>query len=315
MPQRRPRIVLPDTSEANLATLRANGDWARLEAAGEVQSHLGPAPDEAAFAERVAAADAVLLGWDFPTSAFAMARNLRVISFAGAGVGSYVDLDAAAAHGVVVRAVRGYGDVTVAEHALALTLAVLRHLPAAHATMAEGGWTFAAQGRELSGATVGIVGWGGIARAFARLLTGFATTNLVWTRQPPVAAQDVRFVALEELAARADILSLHLASTPATRGIVSRELLQRLPTGAVLVNTARGDLVDETALLDALRSGRLAGAGLDVFAHEPLPPDSPLRHAPNVVLTPHVAYRTPEARARLLRRTVDQLLSALSLHF
>lgn len=131
---RRPLIVLPDTSADTLALLRETGDWARLTQAGEVRVHEGPAPDAATFGARIIGADAVLLAWRFPTEALGAAPGLRAISFAGSGVDSYVDRTAAEQRGIRVSAVKGYGDVTVAEHALMLTLSVLRRLPAAHAT-------------------------------------------------------------------------------------------------------------------------------------------------------------------------------------
>ncbi|GGK40848.1 2-hydroxyacid dehydrogenase [Salinarimonas ramus] len=308
---RRPVLVLPDTSEDTLALLDASGAMARLEARGEVRVHLGRAPDAATFAARVADADGVMLAWDFPSEAFAAAPRLRRIAFCGSGASSYVDLALAAAHGVDVTTAPGYGDRAIAEHALGLALATLRAIPAADATLRAGGWEVAHQGRELSGATVGLVGWGGIAKAFARLLEGFEATILVHTRSRAPGEREgaVTFVSLDELVARADVVSLHLASTPETAGILDARLIAAMRPEAILVNTARGALVDEAALVAALEAGRIAGAGLDVFAHEPLAAASPLRRLPNVVLTPHVAYRTRQARTRLYDRVVESLVS------
>lgn len=308
---RRPVFVLPDTSADTLAILEETGGMARLAACGEVRVHVGRAADIAEFAARVADADGVMLAWDFPSEAFAVAKRLRRIAFCGAGASSYVDLALAQAHGVEVTTAPGYGDRAIAEHALGLALATMRAIPAADAAMRSGGWEFSHQGRELSGATVGLVGWGGIAKALARLLSGFDATILAHTRsrEPGTREDDITFVALPELMERADVVSLHLALTPQTRGLIDARLIAAMKPQAILVNTARGALVDEAALVDALAAGRIAGAGLDVFAHEPLPADSPLRQLPNVVSTPHVAYRTPQARARLYTRVVDSLVS------
>ncbi|WP_052340942.1 2-hydroxyacid dehydrogenase [Salinarimonas rosea] len=308
---RRPVFVLPDTSADTLALLEASGAMARLAAGGEVRVHVGRAPDAETFAQRIAEADGVMLAWDFPSAAFPAAPRLKRIAFCGSGASSYVDLALAAAHGVDVTTAPGYGDRAIAEHALGLALATLRAIPAADATVRAGGWEVAHQGRELSGAIVGLVGWGGIAKAFARLLAGFEATILVHTRSraPGVREGAIDFVALDDLLARADIVSLHLAATPQTAGILDARRIAAMHRDAILVNTARGALVDEAALIEALAEERLAGAGLDVFAHEPLAADSPLRRLKNVVLTPHVAFRTSEARTRLYNRVVESLVS------
>jgi D-3-phosphoglycerate dehydrogenase len=178
--------------------------------------------------------------------------------------------------------------------------------------MRDGGWARdEVEGIELAGHTLGIVGLGGIGTRVGRLAGALDMRVLAWTRNPEpqrLAAARAEYAPLEELVARSDIVSLHLARTPETTGIISGALLARMRPDAYLVNTAGGELVDEGALVAALRERRIAGAALDVFSSEPPPPDHPLRSLPNVILTPHVGYRTPEATRRSIAIAIDNLI-------
>ena len=225
----------------------------------------------------------------------AAAPKLRLIQKIGVGVNT-IDLDAARAHGIAVCNLPGTNAPAVAELTLLLMLAALRRLPRFDAATRAGlGWSLdpAMQDGlgELGGRTVGLIGYGAVPRALAPVLAALGCRVLYTTRTPrPDAA--ARFVPLDELLAVSDVVSLHLPLAEETVNLLDAARLARMKRGAVLVNTARGGLVDQTALTDALRSGRLAAAGLDVFAHEPADPADPLFHLDNVVLTPHVGWLT-----------------------
>ena len=159
---------------------------------------------------------------------------------------------------------------------------------------------------QLAGKTCGVVGYGAVGRAFARLAAGIGMGVVCWTLHPE-RYQDVAFTALDELYRASDVVSVHLRLSAETRGFVGKDQLARMKPSAVLINTARGAIVDEDALIGALTAGQLAGAGLDVFAEEPIPPGAPIFDAPNVVISPHCAGITPEALAAGLTMAVDNI--------
>jgi glyoxylate reductase len=166
-------------------------------------------------------------------------------------------------------------------------------------------------GRDVHGATLGLVGLGAIGQAVARRAQGFGMRVLAWSRSRRVVP-GVAFAPLDALLEAADFVSIHVALAPETRGLLDAAAIARMKPGAVLVNTARGGIVDEVALADALRTGRLAAAGLDVFAREPLDPASPLLALPNVVVTPHIGSASEATRARMVELAVANLLAALA---
>jgi D-3-phosphoglycerate dehydrogenase len=210
---------------------------------------------------------------------------------------------------VVVTTTPGANAAAVAELTLALMLALCRELPRAEREVRDGGWPTLA-GRELGSMTVGLVGLGRVGLRVARLLRGHGAEVLAY--DPYAGPQSgIRQVGRDELAAAADILSLHAPATPETRGMVDRELLGRLREGALLVNTARGELIDEDALLWALDEGPLAAAALDALAQEPPYSGHPLVGRADVIVTPHIGGQTAEARAAMARVAVDELLTVL----
>jgi phosphoglycerate dehydrogenase-like enzyme len=223
----------------------------------------------------------------------AAAPKLRLIQKIGVGVNT-IDLDAAKARDIAVCNLPGTNARAVAELTLALMLAVLRRLPRFDAAMRHGVWTDPALQDgigELGGRTVGLVGYGAIPRLLAPVLAALGCRVLYSSRSPqPDAVGEYR--PLETLLAEADVMSLHLPLTAETERLIDAAALARMKPGAVLINTARGGLVDQPALTEALASGRLAGAGLDVFLHEPHDASEPLFRLPNVVLTPHIAWLT-----------------------
>jgi D-3-phosphoglycerate dehydrogenase len=233
-----------------------------------------------------------------PVEIAARCTGLRDVVFLGTGARSYMDPDALAARGIAVHIIKGYGDTAVAECTVALLFAAARGIAAMDGAMRAGQW-LRSEGTQLTGKTLGLVGFGGIAAAVARLALGIGMRVLAWNRSPKAAA-GVEFVELDRLLTESDALSMHLLLTDATRGFLSRDRIAALRPGAILINTARGALVDEDAMVEALRSGKLRHAGLDVFAVEPLPPGHVLTTLANVTLSAHSGFRTPEANTRLI---------------
>ncbi|SNB77463.1 D-3-phosphoglycerate dehydrogenase [Arboricoccus pini] len=253
----------------------------------------------------------LLAGYDFalndhsfmPTEVMRHCQGLRHVIFLGTGARSYMNPEALAELGITVHIIKGYGDRAVAEHAFALMFAAARGLAAMDRAMRAGTWR-RTEGPELAGKTVGLMGYGGIGREMAMLCRAIGMRVLVWSRTPR-PEPGITFVELDTLLEQSQFLSLHLLLDDSTRGILSAERLARLPEGAILVNTARGDLVDEAAMIEALKSGRLGHAALDVFALEPLPAGHPLTGLDNVTLSAHSAFRTPEASANLMRQALE----------
>ena len=224
--------------------------------------------------------------------------GLTDVVFLGTGARSYMDPEALAAIGITVHTISGYGDTAVAECAIGLLWAAAKGFAAMDRGMREGQW-LRTEGVQLTGKTLGLIGFGGIARETARLALGIGMQVIAWNRRPKTHP-GVRFVELDELLATSDAVSLHLLLDASTRGFLSRERLGRMKPGAILVNTARGALVDEAAMVDALRAGHLGHAALDVFEIEPLPAGHVLTTLPNVTLSAHSAFRTPEAAENLM---------------
>jgi D-3-phosphoglycerate dehydrogenase len=204
---------------------------------------------------------------------------------------------------VTVHTIKGYGDTAVAEHTIALMMACCRDIARMDRDMRSGTWT-PREGMQLRGKTLGIIGLGGIGQEVARIARGVGMDVVAWNRSPRPDA-GLRLVDLGTLLATSDVISLNLTLNDETRGFLNAERIARLKPGAILVNTARGALVDEAALIAALQNGRIRHAGLDVFHAEPLKPDHPLARLDNVTLTAHAAFRTLEASMTLLRRAID----------
>ena len=244
----------------------------------------------------------------------ARAPNLKVVGRAGMGLDN-VDIDAASLRGVMVINTPGANTIATAEHTLALLLAVCRHVPQADASLRSGQWARNQfLGVQLYRKVLGIVGLGRVGAQVARRAQAFEMTVIAY--DPYINAEvahelKVTLVGLDELLARADFITLNAALTPEARCIINAQTIARMKRGVRLVNCARGALVDEAALVDALRSGQIAAAGLDVYATEPLPADSALRTLANVVLTPHLAASTVEAQRDVGTQIVDRVLHAL----
>jgi len=231
----------------------------------------------------------------------AIARNcagLKHVVFLGTGARSYMNPEELAELGIEVHLIKGYGDTAVAESTIALIWAAARGITEMDREMRAGNW-LREDGMQLKGKTLGLIGFGGIAAEVARIASGSGLRVIAWNRTPKHHAS-VEFTALDALLAQSHVVSLHLLLNDETRGFVSRQRIAAMKPGAILVNTARGALVDEAAMIEALRSGHIRHAGLDVFNIEPLPPDHPLTKLPNVTLSAHSAFRTPEASENLI---------------
>ncbi len=261
--------------------------------------NMGPV-DEKDIPARLAGYDTVINDATyFSASTLEKCTGLKHIVFLGTGAASFVDLAAAEKVGIKVSTIAGYGDTTVAEHAMGLVFAAARHIATMHALMRSGGWR-PMQGMELRGKTLGIVGLGGIGAEMARIAGGIGLKVLAYNRTPKPGT-----VPLDQLLAQSDIVSLHLGLNDQTRGFLSRERLAKTKPGVIIVNTARAGVVDEAALLDLLKSGHVGHYATDVFAKEPPSPDEPLLKADNVTLTSHAGYNTPEAAMTMYRRAID----------
>jgi D-3-phosphoglycerate dehydrogenase len=240
----------------------------------------------------------------FTERVFAACPKLRMVSLWGTGT-DHVDLASAARHGVAIANTPGVSARSIAEHSLALLFAVARRIPHMDAATRLGAWE-RGQSIELRGKTCGIIGYGAVGREFAHLAAGIGMRVIVWTMHPG-AYPGVEFVELDELYRDSDAISVHLRLSPATESFIGAAQFAMMKPAAILINTARGAIVNETALVHALAAGRISGAGLDVFAAEPLPKGHPLTALDNVVLTPHCAGITPEALEAGLQMAVDNI--------
>jgi len=238
-----------------------------------------------------------------PTPLAATCRGLKHVVFLGTGARSYMNPEELAERGITVHIIKGYGDTAVAECAIALMWAAAKGFAQMDRGMRAGEWLRVA-GVQLTGKTLGLVGFGGIAVEVARIALGSDMKVIAWNRSKRDYA-GVAFRPLEEVLGESDVVSLHLLLTDETRGFLSRERIAAMKPGVILVNTARGALVDEAAMIDALRSGHIRHAGLDVYAIEPMPVGHVLTTLENVTLSAHSAFRTPEASDNLIGAALD----------
>lgn len=304
------RLVYPDANR-QIAALISGARLARIEEIGSLAVHIGQPESHSQFIERIGDADAMLLGWGLPVDVMRAAPNLELIAFVGIGAGNFVDLDAAVERGITVCNAPGYADDTVAEHALAMMLAVARHLGRLDRDLRAGRWNQSLPGLELRGRQLGLVGFGGIGARVANLARGIGMRVRAWTRRPSLeraGRHAIEFTDLETILRESDVISVHAALAPETRHLLDKTALDLTKPGVIIINTARGEIVDENALLAGLRSGHIAAAGLDVYQEEPLPTGHPFTALDNVLLSPHVAFNTPEATCTLLDISIDNLV-------
>lgn len=307
-----PKIVVLDGFTLNPGDL----DWGGLKEIGEVTVH-DRTPAEEIVAR--AAGAAILLTNKTPVSAAAIERlpKLRYIGVLATGY-NVVDVAAAKARGIVVANVPGYGTPSVAQHVFALLLELAQRTGHHAQTVRDGRWSASADFCywdfplvELAGRTLGIVGFGAIGRTVAEIGRAFGMKVIASTRTPR-SAEGVEFLSVDDVFRLADVVTLHCPLTPETQGLVNAARLGEMKRDAFLINTGRGALVLERDLADALEAGRIAGAGLDVLSGEPPAPDNPLLKARNCIVTPHIAWATRAARARLMAVAVGNVRAFLA---
>lgn len=280
--------------------------WERLEGIAEETERHGWVSREEQLAA-VADADYLIINkTQVDEELLARAPKLQWIGIMATGTDN-IDLQACRRHGVTVANVPGYSTDSVAQLTFALLLELCQSAAAFHTSIQNGMWRLgvgSAQGvlpmMELRGKTMGLIGCGDIGRQVARVAQAFGMQVLASVRHPREDKEGIQYVSRKELLQNSDVVSLHCPATPDTVGMMNEEAFSCMKEGAILLNTARGKLVEEEALCRALQSGKLAGYGADVTFTEPLPMDSPLRTAPHVVLTPHIAWATRESLNRLV---------------
>jgi len=261
--------------------------------------HRDPAIASAAIPEVLAGADIAIIDHSFlPIDIARQCQGLKHVVFLGTGARSYMDPEALAGLGIAVHTIKGYGDTAVAECAVGLMWAAARRFGRMDRGIRAGQW-LRTDSVQLTGKTLGLIGYGGIAREVARMAAGCGLRVIAWNRTPRTDER-IAFLPLESVLAESDVLSLHLTLDAETRGFLSAARIAAMKPGAILINTARGALVDEAAMIAALQSGHLGHAGLDVYDIEPLPADHPLTRLDTVTLSAHSAFRTPEASDNLI---------------
>ena len=301
------RIIIPDDEPAVMAPSAAF----RGLAGHDVRIYDTRPPSQADLAERIGESEVVInirATSRFTAEVLTQCPALRLISIWGTGT-DHVDLDAARRLGVRVTNTPGVSAVAVAEHALALMLAVAKRTVQVDQQVRQGRWP-RAMVTQLRGKTLGLIGTGAIGREMARLGAGIGMRVIAWSFHP--RGDIAEWVSLEEIFRVSDVVSVHVRLSAETQGLIRREHFELMKPTAIFLNTARGGIVNESELVQALVTSRIAGAGLDVFETEPLPPNSPLQTMENVVLSPHAAGITPEATEAGLALAIENVFSFLA---
>ena len=307
---RRPKIAIVDTDSDEQ---RIQVELARSQGVDVEVFHDRSA---AGIVRNAAGFDGVITSYgDFSAQVFDQLPDLKVVSRTGVGFDN-VDMDAATAHGVAVCNVPGYATGVVSDHAIALVMACLRRINEVDADMRRDVWDFARHRPmgQVEGRTFGVIGMGHIGRATALKAKGlgFKVVCASHSLAPGTVTSDgFPALSVDQLLETADVVSLHTALTPENHHLIDAARLAKMRPGSIVVNTARGPLIDTVALAEALENGRLWGAGLDVFEEEPLPADHPIRKAPHTVLGPHDAYFSEESVRELMRRSAQNAIDVV----
>jgi D-3-phosphoglycerate dehydrogenase len=308
-------IVVPDDEPPVLA---GTIEEERLKQLGEVRVYDSRAFGDEELIVRVADADVVLnirATSIFSRNVMRNCSSLKLISIYGVGYDN-VDMQAASELGITITNTPGYSAVAVSEMALSLMLVVARRIVTNDRIIRAGGWA-RGYSSQLYGKTLGVIGTGNIGQRMVELGKSIGMKVVAWTLKPtPERANQygVEFVTLDELMRHSDVVSIHVLGLPQTNNLIGKRELMLMKSTAILINTARGSIVNEQALIEALRNGVIAGAGIDVFADEPLPLNHPLRSIENVVLSPHTASMVPEATLAGLAMSVDNIASFIHGH-
>jgi len=310
-----PIIVVPDDEPP---VLTGTFEEERLRQLGEVRIYHSRALGDEELLSRIAEADIVYNIRStsiFSRNVMKKCPRLKLIAIYGVGYDN-VDVSAASEMGITVANTPGYSTIAVSEMSLSLMLAVAHKIVQSDRNIRTGGWA-RGYSSQLYGKTLGVVGTGNVGQRMIQLGKAIGMKVIAWTLHPsPERATEygVEFVTLEELMRQSDVVSIHVLGVPQTDKLIGKCELALMKPSAILINTARGSVVDEIALVEALQSGMIAGAGLDVFANEPLPPGHPLRSIENVVLSPHTAAMVPEATLAGLAMAVDNVANFLLGH-
>lgn len=302
------KIVYPDAGESS-ARFLSGSRLAKLESLGEFEIFVDDQPDDDVLIERLAGANAAISGWGLSNAVLAALPKLEVVSFTGLGASTFIDIAEAGRRNITVTHTLS-AAATIAEHTMGLMLAAARHIGWLDREIRRGVWNTDRLAMDLRGKTLGLVGFGRIAEALVPLAQAFGMTVIGWTRNPNrerADQYDIEFTDLDELLSSSDVVSLHLLSTPETNGLLDAKRLRSLKRGALLINTARSSLLDEATLVELLETRHIGAAGIDVFDSEPLAANHAYRELDNVIMTPHVAYNTPEAVAEMYDTAIDNL--------
>ena len=290
----------------------------KLRSIGELEIFDEPpkTPDE--LKERIKSADIVIVGWtNLTKNIIDSAKKLKMISI-WATTCHYVDLEAARERGIVVTHVPGYATEAVAEHAFALLLAAIRRLPSADKHVRTGDFDWRPfGGSELAGKTLGIIGTGAIGCRVAEIAKAFKMQILGYDKYPNLKRAEeigMKYVDLYTLLKESDFVTLHVTLTSETEGLIGKKEIEAMKKGAVIINTSQGKVIDEKALIDALKSGKLSYAGLDVFEQEPPAKEDPLFKLDNTILSPHIGFHTVEAAKRCTDICIDNVVKFLGGH-
>lgn len=304
----KPHIVIPDDYPSVMGPSNA---YKMLKFRADVTYHDTLPPSPEVLVERIGDAACVInirSSVDFNADLLKQLKGLKLLSLWGTGT-DHVDLDAAAELGVTVTNTPGVSAIAMAEHTLALMLAVARDVPRIDAKTKRGAWPrgFVTQ---LHGKTLGVIGLGAIGQQVARIARGIGMRVIAWTRHANILlAQelDVELVPLDDLYRRSDVVSVHIRQTPETVGFIGEREFSLMKPTAIFINTARGPVVDENAMVKTLEANRIAGAGLDVFDTEPLPENHPVTRLSNAILTPHSGGVTAEALEAGLQLAINNV--------
>ncbi|MGH7687556.1 MAG: phosphoglycerate dehydrogenase, partial [Candidatus Dormibacteria bacterium] len=310
-----PASALQTATRILVADPIADDGVTRLRAAGEVDVATGLAPE--ALRERIGEYDALVVRSETKVTADVLdaATRLRVVGRAGVGVDN-IDLEAATRHGILVLNAPTGNTIAAAEHAVAMMMALVRNIPVADQSLHAGRWERSKfMGMELRDKTLGVLGLGKIGFEVARTASSGLQMRVI-AHDPLVTAEratqaGAELVEFETLLAESDVLTVHVPLTDATRGVIGAAELGRMRAGARLINVARGGIIDEQALADAIRGGHIAGAAIDVFTSEPPAADNPLLAVPQIVLTPHLGASTREAQVNVAYDVADQIVEYL----
>ena len=304
------KIVYPDAGESS-AQFLSGSRLAKLESLGEFEVFYDGQPDDKVCIERLADASAAISGWGLSNTVLAALPSLEVVSFTGLGASTFIDIAEAGRRNITVTHTLSAAG-TIAEHTMGLMLDAARHIGRLDREIRKGVWNTDLLAMDLHGKTLGLVGFGRIAKALVPLAQAFGMKVICWTPNPDRDRAEqfgIEFTDLDQLLSNSDVVSLHLLSTPATNGLLDANRLRSMKPGALLINTARSSLLDETVLVELLRSGHIGAAGIDVFDSEPIAANHAYLALDNVVMTPHVAYNTPEAVAAMYDTAIDNLVA------